>query len=49
MASPKIKKKSSTPKASGMPRQGTIPCLILLVVILAVIAVFFFLGFHVAG
>lgn len=49
MASPKIKKKSSSPKTSGIPRQGVVPCLILLVIILVVIGFFFFAGFHVAG
>jgi hypothetical protein len=49
MAGPKIKKKSSTPKTTSIPRQGVIPCLILLAIILAVIAFFFFAGFHIAG
>ena len=49
MAAPKIKKKSSTPKTSAIPRQGVIPCLILLAIILAVIGFFFFAGFHIAG
>jgi len=49
MASSKIKKKSSSPKTSALPRQGTIPCLILIVIILAVIGFFFFAGFHLSG
>ncbi|MBV9612422.1 MAG: hypothetical protein JO091_08110 [Acidobacteriaceae bacterium] len=49
MASSKIKKKSASAKSSAIPRQAGIPCLILLVILLAVIALFFFLGFHVAG
>lgn len=51
MASPKIKKKKSaaSAKPSVMPRQGAIPCLILLLILLGVVAFFFFAGFHNAG
>jgi hypothetical protein len=49
MASPKIKKKSGTEKPSVMPRQGAIPCLILLVIILGVVAFFFFAAIHSTG
>lgn len=49
MAAPRIKKKQSTVKASPLPRQGAIPCLILLLVGLVLIAVFFFASFHVIG
>jgi len=46
MAGPKIKKKSSNSKPSVMPRQGAIPCLILLGIILLMLAFFFFASFH---
>ena len=49
MAAPKIKKKSSGSKGPAVPRQGVIPCLILLAIILAVISFFFFAGFHKSG
>jgi hypothetical protein len=49
MASPRIKKKSTAAKASPIPRQGAIPCLILIIIILAIVAFFFFAGFHTAG
>ncbi len=50
MAAPKIKKKSSaSAKSPAMPRQGAIPCLILLSIILAIVAFFFFAGFHTGG
>jgi hypothetical protein len=49
MAAPRIKKKSSTQKISAVPRQGAIPCLILIVIILLVIGFFFFAGLHVSG
>jgi hypothetical protein len=50
MAASKIKKKSRAgAKSSAMPRQGAIPCLILLFIILAVVAFFFFAGFHTGG
>jgi hypothetical protein len=48
MAAPKIKKKSGTkgsktsPKASLMPRQGAIPCLVLLVLVLVIIGLLMF-------
>jgi hypothetical protein len=42
MASPKIKKKSGTSKTSVMPRQGAIPCLILLALLLLIIGLIFF-------
>lgn len=49
MAAPRIKKKSSASKGPAVPRQGVIPCLILLVILLAVIGFFFFAGFHFGG
>ena len=54
MASTRIKKKTGGKKAArietaGVPRQGAIPCLILLVIILGVVAFFFFAGLHVTG
>ena len=50
MAASKIKKKSanSTP-ASMMPRQGAIPCLILIFLIVVGLAVLFFFSFRNAG
>ena len=42
MAAPKIKKKSTTSKTSIMPRQGAIPCLILLALLLLIIGLIFF-------
>jgi hypothetical protein len=49
MAAPKIKKKSSETKSSAMPRQGAIPCLILLLIALAIAGFFFFASLHSAG
>ena len=46
MAGPKIKKKATTAKTSVLPRQGAIPCLILLIIILAFMGFFFFASFH---
>ena len=46
MAAPKIKKKSSQTKASPLPRQGAIPCLVVIFLILVFLAFFFFAGFH---
>jgi hypothetical protein len=50
MGSPKIKKKSSasTP-ASMMPRQGAIPCLILIGLIVLGVALIGFFAFRSAG
>jgi hypothetical protein len=49
MASPKIKKKSTNTKASILPRQGAIPCLVLLLIALAVIGFFVFASLHTAS
>jgi hypothetical protein len=38
MAAPKIKKKSTGAKTSPMPRQAAIPCLVILVLVLIVVA-----------
>jgi hypothetical protein len=46
MAGPKIKKKATSAKASAMPRQAAIPCLILLVIIMVLLGFFFFASFH---
>ena len=50
LAAPKIKKKSksTSAKTSAMPRQGAIPCLVLVVIALGVVAFFFFASFHVS-
>jgi len=42
MAAPKIKKKSTTAKSSVMPRQGAIPCLVLVALLLLIIGLIFF-------
>jgi hypothetical protein len=47
VAAPKIKKKATANQTTAVPRQGAIPCLILVILILAVVAFFFFAGFHV--
>ena len=49
MAAPKIKKKATSEKTSALPRQGAIPCLILLILILAILGFFFFAAIHSAG
>lgn len=52
MAAPRIKKKSSrnsTSKASLMPRQGAIPCLILLVLVLVIIGLLMFFALRSTG
>jgi len=49
MASSKIKKKSTSAKAPVMPRQGAIPCLVLLLILLAIVAFFFFAALHGLG
>jgi hypothetical protein len=46
MAAPKIKKKAVESKASPLPRQGTVPCLVLIVLILLFLGFFFFAGLH---
>jgi hypothetical protein len=42
MASPKIKKKTGSAKTRVMPRQGAIPCLILLGLLLLIVLLIFF-------
>ncbi|MBV9303670.1 MAG: hypothetical protein JOY62_03420 [Acidobacteriaceae bacterium] len=49
MAGPKIKKKTTSEKASPLPRQGAIPCLILLVIVLAIAGFFFFASLRTTG
>lgn len=49
MAASRIKKKQTSTKASPLPRQGALPCLILLLLAFIVIAVVFFASFHVIG
>jgi hypothetical protein len=49
MAAPKIKKKSTESKTSAMPRQGAIPCLILLIIALVIAGFFFFASLRTAG
>lgn len=49
MAATKIKKKNTTEKTSAMPRQGAIPCLVLLLLVFIVIGFFFFAALHNAG
>jgi hypothetical protein len=49
MASSKIKKKITTAKTPMMPRQGAIPCLVLVALALIVAAFFFFAAFRNAG
>jgi hypothetical protein len=45
LASPKIKKKSAGGKASDARRQGAIPCLVLIFIVLILVAVLFFASF----
>jgi hypothetical protein len=42
MAAPKIKKRTGSSKSSAMPRQGAVPCLILLGLLLIIVALIFF-------
>jgi hypothetical protein len=50
MASSKIKKKTSKDeKASFVPRQGAVPCLVLMIIALVVLALFFFGALHNLG
>jgi hypothetical protein len=49
MASSKIKKKSTTTKASMLPRQGAVPCLVLMLLGLGVLAFFFFAALRSMG
>lgn len=49
MAAPKIKKKATSAKASAMPRQAAIPCLILLVIILVIVGLILFFALRSAG
>ena len=50
MSSPKIKKKSAqSGPSSMMPRQGAIPCLVLIAIGIIVIFVIVFFSFRAAG
>lgn len=51
MAAPKIKRKkvAEEQKASFVPRQGALPCLVLMIIAIAVLAVFFFGALHSLG
>ncbi len=49
MAAPKIKKKTSSTKASAVPRQGAIPCLIVVGLIVAVVIVLLYFSLRSAG
>jgi hypothetical protein len=42
MAAPRIKKKKSKGKASVMPRQSAIPCLVLVVLVLIIVGALLF-------
>jgi hypothetical protein len=42
MASPKIKKKSGGGKSADARRQGAIPCLVLIAIVLGIVAFVFF-------
>ena len=50
MAAPKIKKKSlSTTKASPVPKQGALPCLIIIALILLVVGLLLYFSLRGAG
>ena len=49
MAAPKIKKKGSSSKASPLPRQGAIPCLILIAVLLIILGLILFFSLRTTG
>ena len=49
MASPKIKKKGTAAKASPVPRQGAIPCLIIVALVLIVAGVLLYFSLHSIG
>lgn len=49
MAAPKIKKKGLTSKASPVPRQGALPCLIIVALALLVVGVFLYFSLRNAG
>jgi hypothetical protein len=49
MAATKIKKKTTTEKTSALPRQGAIPCLVLLMIGLIILGLFLFASIRSAG
>jgi hypothetical protein len=49
MASPKIKKKTSSAKTSPVPRQGAIPCLVIVVIVLIVVGLLLYFSLRSAG
>jgi hypothetical protein len=49
MAAPKIKKKTSTAKAAPVPKQGAIPCLIIVGLILIAVIVLLYYSLRNAG
>lgn len=49
MAAPKIKKKGSASKASPVPRQGAIPCLVLVAFILIVVGLLLYFSLRTAS
>jgi flagellar basal body-associated protein FliL len=49
MAGPKIKKKGTAAKASPVPRQGALPCLIVVALVLLVAGLLFYFSLRSAG
>jgi hypothetical protein len=49
MAAPRIKKKKTSTKTALMPRQGAIPCLVLVVIALIIIGALIFAGIKTVG
>jgi hypothetical protein len=49
MAAPKIKKKKTSAKAPIMPRQGAIPCLVLVVITLIIVGALIFAAIRTVG
>ncbi|HLH03105.1 MAG TPA: hypothetical protein VKX25_10065 [Bryobacteraceae bacterium] len=49
MASPKIKKKGTAAKASPVPRQGALPCLIIVALVLLLAGVLLYFSLRATG
>jgi hypothetical protein len=49
MAAPKIKKKSVAAKTSPVPRQGAVPCLIIVVLVLILLGALLYFSLRSAG
>jgi hypothetical protein len=49
MAQSKIKKRTGSAKASPLPRQNAVPCLIIVVLILLVVGVLLYLSLRATG